>query len=70
MTTSKNVSAKIDVESKLVQVLSLAKVISDNHNYKDAGLDEPLISHCDTGNLIWLLNTLLEEIYEEYLNEE
>ena len=35
-----------------------------------AQINQPLIGQCDTSNLNWLLNTLLEEIYEEYLNEE
>ena len=68
MTTSKNVSAKIDVESKLAQSLSLIRVISDNHYYKDEGLDEPFIEHNDAGHLIWLLNTLLEEVYKGFLD--
>ena len=42
-----------NIETKLAQAQSMIKVILDNHNYKDEGLYEPFIDHCDTGNLLW-----------------
>lgn len=68
MTTSNNIEVTFDIERKLVQAISLAKVISDNHDYKDEGLEKPFIDHSDTSHLIWLLSTLLEEVLKEYLD--
>lgn len=68
MTASKNFEKQINLESKLTQAVSLVRVVSDNHNYKTEGLDEPFIDHWNTSNLIWLLSTLLEEALKEYLD--
>ena len=68
MTSSENFEKKINLETKLTQAVSLAKVVSDNHNYKDEGLDEPFIDQCNTSNLLWLLSTLLDEALKEYLD--
>lgn len=68
MTIGKNFQVRLGIESKLAQSLSLIRVISDNHYYKDEGLDEPFIEHNDAGHLIWLLNTLLEEVYKGFLD--
>ena len=57
-----------NIETKLAQAQSMIKVILDNHNYKDEGLDEPFIDHCDTGNLLWAAGDLLEDAYKELLN--
>lgn len=57
-----------NIETKLAQAQSMIKVILDNHNYKDEGLDEPFIDHCDTGNLLWVAGDLIEDAYKELLN--
>ena len=57
-----------NIETKLAQAQSMIKVIWDNHNYKDEGLDEPFIDHCDTGNLLWAAGDLIEDAYKELLN--
>ena len=57
-----------NIETKLAQAQSMIKVILDNHNYKDEGLDEPFIDHCDTGNLLWAAGDLIEDAYKELLN--
>lgn len=57
-----------NIETKLSQAQSMIRVILDNHNYKDDGLDEPFINHCDTGNLLWATGDLLEDAYKELLN--
>ena len=66
MTINKNFEVRLGIESKLAQSLSLIRVIY--HYYKDEGLDEPFIEHNDAGNLIWILNTLLEEVYKGFLD--
>ncbi|MBI0095008.1 MULTISPECIES: hypothetical protein [Gilliamella] len=57
-----------NIETKLAQAQSMIKVILDNHNYKDEGLDEPFIDHCDTSNLLWTAGDLIEDAYKELLN--
>lgn len=57
-----------NIETKLAQAQSMIKVILDNHNYKDEGLDEPFIDHCDTSNLLWAAGDLIEDAYKELLN--
>ena len=57
-----------NIETKLAQAQSMIKVILDNHNYKDEGLYEPFIDHCDTGNLLWAAGDLIEDAYKELLN--
>ena len=57
-----------NIETKLAQAQSMIKVILDNHNYKDEGLDEPFIEHCDIGNLLWTTGDLIEDAYKELLN--
>ncbi|OTQ73795.1 hypothetical protein [Gilliamella sp. N-G2] len=56
-----------NIETKLSQAQSMIRVILDNHNYKDDGLDEPFINHYDTGNLLWATGDLLEDAYKELL---
>lgn len=55
------------IEDKIAQAQSMVKVVSDNHNYKDEGLNKPFIEHCDTGNLIWAIGDLIEDAYKELL---
>lgn len=57
-----------NIETKLAQAQSMIKVILDNHNYKDEGLEEPFIGHCDIGNLLWATGDLIEDAYKELLN--
>ena len=57
-----------NIETKLAQAQSMIKVVLDNHNYKDDGLDKPFIDHCDTGNLLWAAGDLIEDAYKELLN--
>ena len=56
-----------NIETKLAQAQSMIKVIWDNHNYKDEGLNEPFIEHCDIGNLLWTAGDLIEDAYKELL---
>ena len=57
-----------NIETKLAQAQSMIKVILDNHNYKDEGLEEPFIEHCDIGNILWATGDLIEDAYKELLN--
>lgn len=57
-----------NIEAKLAQAQSMVKVVLDNHNYKDEGLDEPFIEHCDMGNLLWAIGDLIEDAYKKLLN--
>ena len=52
MKNSNNDQLINNIETKLAQAQSMIKVILDNHNYKNKGLDEPFIDHCDTDNLL------------------
>ncbi|WP_141675111.1 hypothetical protein, partial [Gilliamella sp. Bif1-4] len=43
-----------NVETKLIQVRSMAKIALDNTTYKCAGYDEPFIEQADMSNLLWV----------------
>ncbi|ORF43922.1 hypothetical protein [Gilliamella apicola] len=68
MKNSNNDQLINNIETKLAQAQSMIKVILDNHNYKNKGLDEPFIDHCDTDNLLWVAGDLIEDAYKELLN--
>lgn len=50
-----------NIETKLFQIKSMAKIALDNHNYKNAGYDEPFINNIDMGNLIWAIVDIADE---------
>ena len=52
-----------NIETKLIQVRSMAKIALDNTNYKCAGYDEPFISPADMGNLLWAIVDLAEQAF-------
>lgn len=54
-----------NVESKLIQVRSMAKIALDNTNYKCAGCDEPFIEQADMSNLLWVIVDLVEQAFDE-----
>lgn len=54
-----------NIEAKLMQAQSIVKIVLDNHNYKDEGLDEPFIGHCDTGNLLWVMGDLINDAFNQ-----
>lgn len=54
-----------DVESKLIQVRSMAKIALNNTNYKYAGYDEPFIEQDDMSNLLWVIVDLVEQAFDE-----
>lgn len=54
-----------DVESKLIQVRSMAKIALNNTNYKYAGYDEPFIEQDDMSNLLWAIVDLVEQAFDE-----
>ena len=68
MKNSNNDQLINNIETKLAQAQSMIKVILDNHNYKDEGLEEPFIEHCDIGNILWATGDLIEDAYKELLN--
>ena len=49
------------IEAKLLQAKSMASILQDNINYKNHGLDEPMISELDAGNLAWTLIDLISD---------
>ncbi|MBI0095007.1 MULTISPECIES: hypothetical protein [Gilliamella] len=54
-----------NIETKLIQVRSMAKIALDNTNYKCAGYDEPFISQADMGNLLWAIVDLAEMAFDD-----
>ncbi|MWN05104.1 hypothetical protein [Gilliamella sp. Pas-s95] len=54
-----------NVESKLIQVRSMAKIALDNTNHKYAGYDEPFIEQADMSNLLWVIVDLVEQAFDE-----
>lgn len=54
-----------DVESKLIQVQSMAKIALNNTNHKYAGYDEPFIEQADMSNLLWAIVDLVEQAFDE-----
>jgi hypothetical protein len=54
-----------NVESKLIQVRSMAKIALDNTTYKCAGYDEPFIEQADMSNLLWVIVDLVEQAFDE-----
>jgi hypothetical protein len=54
-----------NVESKLIQVKSMAKIALDNTNYKYAGYDEPFIEQTDMSNLLWVIVDLTEKAFND-----
>lgn len=54
-----------NVESKLIQVRSMAKIALDNTNYKCEGYDEPFIEQADMSNLLWVIVDLVEQAFDE-----
>lgn len=54
-----------NVESKLIQVRSMAKIALDNTNHKYAGYDEPFIEQTDMSNLLWFIVDLVEQAFDE-----
>ena len=54
-----------NVESKLIQVRSMAKIALDNTNHKYAGYDEPFIEQTDMSNLLWAIVDLVEQAFDE-----
>lgn len=65
--SNNNIQIINNIEAKLAQTQSMVKVVLDNHNYKDEGLDKPFMEHCDTGNLLWVIGDLIEDAYQELL---
>lgn len=63
--TDKNFKLICDVESKLIQVRSMAKIALNNTNYKYAGYDEPFIEQDDMSNLLWAIVDLVEQAFDE-----
>lgn len=58
---NKNFELLNSIEAKLYQIGSMAKIALDNHNYKNAGYDEPFIDNADMSNLMWAIVDLAEE---------
>lgn len=54
-----------NVETKLIQVRSMAKIALDNTNYKCAGYDEPFTEQADMSNLLWFIVDLAEQAFDE-----
>lgn len=54
-----------NIETKLIQVRSMAKIALDNTNYKCAGYDEPFIEQTDMSNLLWVIVDLVEQAFDE-----
>ncbi|OCG30315.1 hypothetical protein A9G33_08090 [Gilliamella sp. Choc3-5] len=54
-----------NVESKLIQVRSMAKIALDNTNHKYAGYDEPFIEQTDMSNLLWVIVDLAGQAFDE-----
>ena len=54
-----------NVESKLIQVRSMAKIALDNTNHKYAGYDEPFINQSDMSNLLWAIVDLAEQAFDD-----
>lgn len=54
-----------NVESKFIQVRSMAKIALDNTNYKYAGYNEPFIEQADMSNLLWVIVDLVEQAFDE-----
>ncbi|MCX8655546.1 hypothetical protein J3U66_00625 [Gilliamella sp. B2969] len=63
--TDKNFKLICDVESKLIQVQSMAKIALNNTNHKYAGYDEPFIEQDDMSNLLWAIVDLVEQAFDE-----
>ena len=63
--TDKNFKLICDVESKLIQVQSMAKIALNNTNHKYAGYDEPFIEQADMSNLLWAIVDLVEQAFDE-----
>lgn len=63
--TDKNFKLVSEIEAKLLQVQSMAKIALNNHNYKCAGYDEPFIEHTDMGNLLWAIIDLTDNAYNQ-----
>lgn len=63
--TNKNFKLICDVESKLIQVQSMAKIALNNTNHKYAGYDEPFIEQDDMSNLLWAIVDLVEQAFDE-----
>jgi hypothetical protein len=54
-----------NIEAKLIQVLSVAKIALDNTNHKCAGYNEPFIEQADMSNLLWVIVDLVEQAFDE-----
>ncbi|OCG31337.1 hypothetical protein A9G45_00465 [Gilliamella sp. HK2] len=54
-----------NIEAKLIQVRSVAKIALDNTNHKCAGYDEPFIEQADMSNLLWVIVDLVEQAFDE-----
>jgi hypothetical protein len=54
-----------NIEAKLIQVRSVAKIALDNTNHKCAGYNEPFIEQADMSNLLWVIVDLVEQAFDE-----
>ncbi|WP_294615457.1 hypothetical protein [uncultured Gilliamella sp.] len=66
--TDKNFKLVGEIEAKLLQAQSMAKIALNNHNYKSAGYDEPFIEHTDMGNLLRAIIDLSDIAYNQLQN--
>lgn len=54
-----------DIEAKLFQIESMARIALDNHNYKNSGYNEPFINNADMSNLMWAITDLAHDAYSK-----
>ncbi|WP_392558738.1 hypothetical protein [Orbus mooreae] len=67
---NKNDNLICDIEAKLYQIGSMARIALENHNYKNSGYSEPFIDSVDMGNLMWAIADLASEAISKLNNIE